>query len=482
MGRTVKKAGKSKKKTKGSKKPEASSSVNPAVASGPAKVWQPGVDELEEGEELQFDPEAYNYLRGFSTGWPCLSFDVVRDQLGLVRSEFPHTLYGVAGTQAEQAAWNYVAVFKLSNIKGKKREPIPSSTVDADTDVDSDSSSDEEEEEETNEDIKPVLHLKKVAHAGGVNRIRSMTQQPHICATWGDTGHVQVWDFKSFLNSLADSGPVAHKEDDKIHNHVPVKVFSGHKDEGYAIDWSPLVTGRLVTGDCNKCIHLWEPSSNTWEIDTKPFVGHSASVEDLQWSPTEADIFASCSVDGKICIWDIRTGKQPCISVKAHNADVNVISWNRLASCMIASGCDDGSFSIRDLRLIKDDSLVAHFEYHKHPITSVEWSPHEASTLAVSSADHQLTIWDLSLEKDAEEEAEFRAKMKEQANAPEDLPPQLLFVHQGQKDLKELHWHPQIPGMILSTAADGFNVLMPTNIDTTIAGAEKPTVVVAPLG
>ena len=59
---------------------------------------------------------------------------------------------------------------------------------------------------------------------------------------------MQVWDFKSFIDSLADSGPVAHKEDDIIHNHVPVKVFSGHKDEGYAIDWSPLVTGRLVSG------------------------------------------------------------------------------------------------------------------------------------------------------------------------------------------------------------------------------------------
>jgi hypothetical protein len=35
-------------------------------------------------------------------------------------------------------------------------------------------------------------------------------------------------------------------------------------------------------GDCNKSIHLWEPSSNTWEVDTQPFVGHSASVEDLQ--------------------------------------------------------------------------------------------------------------------------------------------------------------------------------------------------------
>ncbi|KAF0907265.1 hypothetical protein E2562_015768 [Oryza meyeriana var. granulata] len=461
MGRKVK----SKMKKKASKKAEASSSSHPAVPSGPAKVWQPGVDTLEEGEELQFDPEAYNYLRGFSIGWPCLSFDIVRDQLGLVRSEFPHTLYGVAGTQAEKASWNYIGIFKICNISGKKREPIPASAIDGDSDMDSES---DEEDEAVNEDTKPILHLKKVAHAGCVNRIRSMSQEPHICATWGDTGHVQVWDFSSFLNTLAESGAVGHREDDRIHNHVPVKIFGGHKDEGYAIDWSPLVPGRLVSGDCNKCIHLWEPTSNSWNVDTNPFVGHSASVEDLQWSPTEADIFASCSVDRTISIWDIRTGKKPCISVKAHNADVNVISWNRPASCMIASGCDDGSFSIRDLRLIKDDSLVAHFEYHKHPVTSVEWSPHEASTLAVSSADHQLTIWDLSLEKDAEEEAEFRATMKEQANTTEDLPPQLLFVHQGQKDLKELHWHPQIPSMIVSTAADGFNMLMPSNIDTTI--------------
>jgi hypothetical protein len=39
-------------------------------------------------------------------------------------------------------------------------------------------------------------------------------------------------------------------------------------------------------------------------------------------------------------------------------------------------------------------------------------------------------IWDLSLEKDEEEEAEFKARTKEQVNAPEDLPPQLLFIHQ----------------------------------------------------
>ncbi|RLN27715.1 glutamate-rich WD repeat-containing protein 1-like [Panicum miliaceum] len=340
---------------------------------------------------------------------------------------------GAFSIAAEKASANYIGIFKLSNISGKKREPIAASTVDGDSDVDCDSSSDEEDEE-INEDTKPILHLKKVAHAGCVNRIRSMTQKPHLCATWGDTGHVQVWDLSSFLNSLAEaeSGAPAPKEDDIIHKHLPLKVFSGHKDEGYAIDWSPLVTGRLVSGDCNKCIHLWEPTPNNWNIGANPFVGHTAS-----WSPTEADVFASCSVDGTIAIWDIRTGKKPCMSIKAHKADVNVISWNRLASSMIASGCDDGSFSVRDLR------------------SSQNLGP--------------------SLERDAEEEAEFRAKMKEQANAPEDLPPQLLFVHQGQKDLKELHWHPQIPSMIISTAIDGFNVLMPSNIDTTIPGNTDAT-------
>ncbi|CAK9144123.1 unnamed protein product [Ilex paraguariensis] len=101
---------------------------------------------------------------------------------------------------------------------------------------------------------------------------------------------------------------------------------------------------------------------------------------------------------------------------------------------------------------LEGDSVVAHFEYHKNPITSIEWSPHEASTLAVSSSDNQLTIWDLSLERDEEEEADIKAKTREQ----------------GQKDLKELHWHSQIPGMLISTAADGFNVLMPSNIETAL--------------
>ena len=59
---------------------------------------------------------------------------------------------------------------------------------------------------------------------------------------------------------------------------------------------------------------------------------------------------------------------------------------------------DFKSFKIWDLRKFEKESPVAHFQFHRAPITSIEWSGTEDSVVATSSADHTCIVWDMSLE------------------------------------------------------------------------------------
>lgn len=89
------------------------------------------------------------------------------------------------------------------------------------------------------------------------------------------------------------------------------------------------------------------------------------------------------------------------------------------------------------------------FKHHTGAITSVEWHPTDSSVFVASGSDDQITLWDLAVERDSEGEGKGRHL---------DVPPQLLFIHMGQKDIKEVHWHPQLPGVLISTAESGFNI------------------------
>jgi hypothetical protein len=77
-----------------------------------------------------------------------------------------------------------------------------------------------------------------------------------------------------------------------------------------------------------------------------------------------------------------------------------------------------------------------HLYERRGPITSVEWSPFEASTLVASAGDQQISLWDLSVERDPEEEAALA--LPSNAAVPDQVPPQLLFQHCGQTDMKEV--------------------------------------------
>jgi ribosome assembly protein RRB1 len=268
------------------------------------QVYLPG-GEMEEGEVLVVDQSTYDMLHQMNVEWPCLSFDVIKDKLGSGRESYPKTAYIVAGSQAQNND-NKVYVMKMSHLQ--------KTIMDDGSDSDSDGEGDDD----------PVLEYKTIKHEGGVNRIRTMDHHDvHIAATMAETGKVHIFDITQEFNSFDTPGLIPPKNPKPIHtilNHGTV--------EGYGIDFSPLEMGTLLTGDGKGRILLTKKTSNGFVSEKSFFVGHTSSIEDLQWSPSQGNVFASCSADKTIKIWDARV-KKPQLSVLAHKTDVNVISWSR---------------------------------------------------------------------------------------------------------------------------------------------------------
>ncbi|KAI0828939.1 glutamate-rich WD repeat-containing protein [Trametes gibbosa] len=425
------------------------------------EAFIPGVHHLEKDEILEPDDAVYLMRHNMSVDWPCLSFDILRDNLGDQRQRFPATAYIVAGTQADVPKNNAISVYKMSSLQRTQKQ--------------NDSDDEDEDEDEDALDEDPLLEYRSVPHLGAVNRIRAQplpastplppVSQPYFVASWSETGKVHIWDVRPLIEALDVPGYTV----DKARTHKPAFTINSHgRAEGFAMDWASSGAAnpsalRLLTGDVDAKIYLTTTTPSGFNALSQPFVSHTSSVEDLQWSPAEPTVFASCSADESVQIWDVRAkGRRSVAGIDhAHPADVNVISWNRSTSYLLLSGGDEGGIKVWDLRNVKksgttapDPAPVAAFDWHTAPITSIEWHPTEDSIFAASGADDQVTLWDLAVEQDDEQTGAMEAVPQ----GGREVPPQLLFVHQGQKDVKEVHWHPQIPGTVVSTALDGFNV------------------------
>jgi ribosome assembly protein RRB1 len=418
------------------------------------ETFIPGRTKLAPDETLSPDPSTYDMLHMLSTPWPCLSFDIVRDNLGDNRKTYPATVYAVAGTQADRSKpkENELMVLKLSGLSRMERDNEDDSDSDEDSDDDNPS--------------EPILESKSIPLNSTTNRIRAhQTSHPSgdetkppqtITATMLENSQILIHDVSQHLATFDNPGLILPPSASK-----PISTLRMHKSEGYALDWSTLhPLGKLLTGDNDGLIYVTtRTEGGGWVTDNRPFSGHKSSVEEIQWSPNERNVFASASSDGSVKVWDVRSkSRKPAVDVKISNTDVNVMSWSRQTFHLLATGADDGQWAVWDLRHWKPDvsssspsgqlrpQAVASFNFHTEPVTSIEWHPTDDSVVAVAAADNTLTLWDLAVELDDEEARD--AGMA-------DVPSQLLFVHYMEM-AKELHWQAQMPGTIMATGSNGF--------------------------
>lgn len=395
-------------------------------------AWDPRLRSTD--EELECDSRAYAMYHRLGVEWPCLSFDVVTDEQGGGRTVFPHQLTIACGTQASQASENRLSLLRVSNLRLME---VDDSDDDDDRELDDD---------QDNDDLEPVVVQCGVPHPGTVNRVASWDAEPGMIATWSAESTVHVWDLRTPARSLERSDPAKQMKKGAV-------ATLTHVDEGYALAWAS--DGRLATGDNSGHVAIWasgrfDTKDVSWQIST-------AAVEDIAWSPTETTVIMSVGCDASVRVWDTRAKAGPMLTRShAHSSDINSMSWNVAVSYLVATAGDDGHLKIWDLRSFQASSdPVGRFSWHDgKPIVSCQWDPHDESVLVLAAADHTVTLWDLSVEDDAPSnhvQDDFAAS----------VPPQLLFIHQGLHDPKEAKYHPQIPGLVATTAADGFSFFIP---------------------
>jgi ribosome assembly protein RRB1 len=82
----------------------------------------PGMRALEKDEIMEPDDSVYIMRHSMDINWSCLSFDVLRDNLGDHRQRYPATAYLVAGTQADIAQNNELSVYKMSSLHKTQKD------------------------------------------------------------------------------------------------------------------------------------------------------------------------------------------------------------------------------------------------------------------------------------------------------------------------------------------------------------------------
>jgi ribosome assembly protein RRB1 len=407
---------------------------------------------LDQEEVLEFDNRAYDMLHRATTEYACLSCDFLtghkadykiykRPEKQMTPTNYPMDVMAVAGSQASLPSKNQLYVLRFANL--------------CQTKYDDDSEGGEDEGSELNEG-NPIILQRSIPVKGGINRVRSMMGYP-IVALWTEASQVKIYNVAEAMSQL--QGVDLNKVDSSNSKGVLSEESSllanfKFQNEGFGLEWSPVKVGRLLSGSVDGKVHIYESEDELCSGFTKLnhfYSYHADSVEDIQFSPVQEDVFATCSVDGNIMVADMRDKnfKAPKLTIKAHDCDVNVISWNTLTANLIASGADDGSIKVWDLRYPQEQPIT-NIKWHTDAITSIQWQPSDEWTLAASSADNRVSVWDFSVENNEQE-----------TNEEYGIPEQVIFLHHGQEDVKEVRWHPIYKDVLMTTAHSGFNVFKP---------------------
>ncbi|KAF7783983.1 hypothetical protein Agabi119p4_148 [Agaricus bisporus var. burnettii] len=253
--------------------------------------------------------------------------------------------------------------------------------------------------------------IQRINHSGEVNRARYMPQNPDLLATKAVTGEVLIFDRTKHSSEPERGGEC--KPDIRL---------VGQQREGYGLAWSPTKGGRVLGASEDMTVCLWDINAytrgNTSIEPVNIFRGHTSVVGDVDWHPTQENLFASVGDDKMLMLWDTRAKIDPEQSIQAHDREILAVAFSPASEHLILTGSADKTIALHDIRVPTKKLHV--FESHTDEVLHLAWSPHNPTIFASASGDRRVNVWDLSL-----------IGQEQTPDDQEDGPPELLFIHGG---------------------------------------------------
>jgi len=164
----------------------------------------------------------------------------------------------------------------------------------------------------------------------------------------------------------------------------PYKIIDtpGLKDDFYSnlFEWNK---DGLLGVALNKCIYIWDSSSEDVKLVSAPFYSSFAAIK---WKNSDSKIALSLK-SGSILLFDLETQKVTQ-KLKGHKTKPGCLSWNQN---LLTSGSLDGYILHHDVR---SPSCFLTTKGHTKGVCSLDWDP-SGRYCASGSTDNSVKIWSL---------------------------------------------------------------------------------------
>ena len=166
-----------------------------------------------------------------------------------------------------------------------------------------------------------------------------------------------------------------------------------------AVSWNQTSTVAVFNAD----------RTLTFDASTPLLKGHTGAIFDMQWSPFEDRLLATCGDDGKAKLWvfddyegltNVGTRTDCDLEIEAHSRKCISVQWHEAAENLLATHSIDKTIKIWDIHEDRCDEPMQTFTDLKDYATSIRWSP-DGSKLVSMIKNKQMIIFDPRQESSA---------------------------------------------------------------------------------